>query len=107
MCRPTPAARAPNVFHFRDTNLLCSFGLARLKAQVIYLLRCFFYSTDHNILFDNMKNIVGEFSHLRDDQITNLLLYGKDSLSTEENASVLRFTIDFLKSSEQFDVPLF
>ena len=86
--------------------MVCSCGL-EIESTSHYLLRCSFYSTDRKILFDNVKNIVGEFSHLRDDQITNLLLYSKDSLSTEENASVLRFTIAFLKSSERFDVPLF
>ena len=34
------------------------------------------------------------------------LLYGHDSYSINTNASILKCTITFLKSSERFDIPL-
>ena len=41
-----------------------------------------------------------------DDKLTNLLLYGDNIHSAEVNASILKNTLIFLKSSERFDVPL-
>ena len=49
---------------------------------------------------------VGPLLNLSDDNLVNLLLYGNDRYSVEQNASVLINTIIFLKSSGRFDVPL-
>ena len=44
---------------------------------------------------------------LTDDNLIRLMLYGDDNLSTKLNASILKNTIIFLKTSERFDGPLF
>ena len=58
-------------------------------------------------LLDNIIEIVGSISNLNDDELVKILLYGDEKLSPLENASILKNTIDFLKSSERFDIPLF
>ena len=71
-----------------------------------YLLRCPFYTCIRKALLDNITDIIGPVSDLSDDKLVNLLLYGNDVYSIEQNSSVLLNTIVFLKSSERFDIPL-
>ena len=92
--------------NFRDTiNPLCSCGLA-IESTKHYLLRCSFFSSERKTLVDKVADVIGDISHLSDDKLIDLLLYGSDSLTTEQNACVLRYTIVFLKSSGRFDIPL-
>ena len=93
--------------NFLDTiNPLCSCSL-EIESTGHYLLRCPFYTRIRKTLFDNIIVILGPISNLSDDRLVNLLLYGNNIYSVEENASVLKNTITFLKSSERFDGPLF
>ena len=57
-------------------------------------------------LLDNITNLIGDISNFSDDELTNLLLYGDNIHSIEVNASILKNTLIFLKSSERFGVPL-
>ena len=92
--------------NFRDTiNPLCSCGL-EVENNNHYLLRCPFFIQERKLLLDSVSGVVGAISHLPDEKLTDLLLYGKDSLTSYQNAFVLRSTILFLKSSGRFDVPL-
>ena len=92
--------------NFRDTiNPLCSCGL-EVENNNHYLLRCPFFSQERKVLLDSISVVVGAISHLPDEKLTDLLLYGKDSLTSYQNAFVLRSTILFLKASGRFDVPL-
>ena len=68
----------------------------------IYLI----YTPIRKTLLDNIVDLIGAISNLSDDKLVNLLLYGHDSYSINTNASILKCTITFLKSSERFDIPL-
>ena len=92
--------------NFLDTlNPLCSCSL-EIESTKHYLLRCPFYTPIRKTLIDNITNAIGPISHLSDDKLVNLLLYGSDRYNTEQNSFVLKNTIVFLKSSERFDIPL-
>ena len=82
-------------------NPLCSCSL-EIESTKHYLLRCPFYTPIRKTLIDNITNAIGPISHLSDDKLVNLLLYGSDRYNTEQNSSVLKNTIVFLKSSERF-----
>ena len=95
-------------FHhnFLDTlNPLCSCSL-EIESTSHYLLRCPFYTHIRKTLLDNITNLIGDISNFSDDELTNLLLYGDNIHSIEVNASILKNTLIFLKSSERFGVPL-
>ena len=93
--------------NFLDTpNSLCICGPVS-ESTNHYLLRCPLYTRLRNTLLDNIIEIVGSISNLNDDELVKILLYGDENLSTLENASILKNTIVFLKSSERFDIPLF
>ena len=92
--------------NFLDTiNPLCSCSL-EVESTSHYLLRCPFYTDHRKILLDNLVEIIGTISNLSDDELVNLLLYGKESYEMKVNASILKNTIVFIKSSERFDMPL-
>ena len=92
--------------NFLDTlNPLCSCNL-EIESTSHYLLRCSFFTPIRKTLLDNIVDLIGTISNLSDDKLVNLLLYGHDSYSINTNASILKCTITFLKSSERFDIPL-
>ena len=92
--------------NFLDTlNPLCCCSL-EIESTNHYPLRCSFFTTIRKTLLDNIVDLIGTISNLSDDKLVNLLLYGHDSYSADTNASILKCTITFLKSSERFDIPL-
>ena len=91
--------------NFRNTlNPLCSCSL-EIESTSYYLLRCHFFTHIQRIRLDNIIDIIGDISNFSDDELTNLLLYGNKVHNVEVNASILKNTIIFLKTSETFDVP--
>ena len=92
--------------NFLDTiNPLCSCSI-EIESNSHYLLRCPFFTCIRKTLLDNIVEIIGSVSNLSDDKLVELLLYGNVVYSTENNASILKCTIVFLKSSGRFDMPL-
>ena len=92
--------------NFRDTlNPLCDCG-TDIESISHYLLRCPLYALVRRTLYDDLYDIFGQIPNLPEDKLVNLLLYGNEAHSTEKNASVLKCTIAFLKSSERFATPL-
>ena len=92
--------------NFLDTiNPLCSCSL-EIESCGHYLLRCPFYTCYRKVLLDNIVDLIGTVSNLSDDNLVNLLLYGNEIFDVEVNASILKCTIVFLKSSGRFDMPL-
>ena len=93
--------------NFLDSpNPLCSCNVEN-ESTKHYLLRCPNYAHLRITLLDNIIEIVGSISNLIDDELVQILLYGNNNLSIVENASILTYTIVFLRSSERFDIPLF
>ena len=86
-------------------NPLCSCSL-EIESTTHYLLRCPFYTHLRRTLLDNIIELIGDISNFSDDKLTNLLLYGDSVLNVEVNASILKNTINFLKVSDRFDIPL-
>ena len=80
--------------------------ILKLSLLITISLRCPFYKCIRKALLDNITDIIGPVSDLSDDKLVNLLLYGNDVYSLEQNSPVLLNTIVFLKSSERFDIPL-
>ena len=93
--------------NFRDTlNPLCSCGL-ETESTSHYLLRCTFYTHIRKTLVDSITAIIGPVSNLSDDKMVNILLFGDDAFTADQNSSIMQNTIVFLKLSERFDTPLF
>ena len=92
--------------NFRDQiNPLCSCNL-EIESTDHFLLRCQSFFHSRKVLLDNLVKLVGPIMNLSDSHLIKILLYGDEKFSTETNASILNYTITFLKESERFSVPL-
>ena len=93
--------------NFQDTvNPFCSCG-QEIETTSHFLLHCPLYSDSRTTFLNNIKSIKSDVLEKSDIISTNLLLYGDMSLSTENNTSILNFTIKFLPDSGRFEEPLF
>ena len=104
-----------NVINFKKLSILgwnnlqvLYLKLGKETKSAIFTISCAVLSIRlyEKTLIDNITNAIGPISHLSDDKLVNLLLYGSDRYNTEQNSFVLKNTIVFLKSSERFDIPL-
>ena len=86
-------------------NPLCSCCL-KIESINHYLLRCSFHTCIRKTSLENITAIIWPISDISDDKLVNLLLFGNNVYSVEQNSSVLKNTIIFLKSSERFNILL-
>ena len=103
---------------FKDTvDPMCKCGL-EAEATLHFLLHCRLYSTIRTELLDEcmyiyiyiyiyIYTVALSLTNYPDENHLNILLYGSEYFSIKTNQSVLKSTINFLKSFECFDDPLF
>ena len=93
--------------NFQDTiNPICLCG-QDVETTSHFLLNCPQYVTIRKTFLDKIKMISGDFIEKSDNMLSNILLFGDASLSTENNTFILKSTIDFLLESKRFDESLF
>ena len=93
--------------NFQDTiNPICLCG-QDVETTSHFLLNCPQYVTIRKTFLDKIKMISGDFIEKSDNMLSNILLFGDASLSTENNTLILKSTIEFLLESKRFDEPLF
>jgi len=93
--------------NFQDTiNPICLCG-QDVETTSHFLLNCPQYVTIRKTFLDKIKMISGDFIENSDNMLSNILLFGDASLSTENNTLILKSTIEFLLESKSFDEPLF
>ena len=56
---------------------------------------------------DDLRNIDGDFTSLRDENLTKILLYGYQIHDDKTNQIILMDVILYIKDSQRFDEPLF
>ena len=56
---------------------------------------------------DDLRNIDGDFTSLRDENLTKILLYGYQIYDDKTNQIILMDVILYIKDSQRFDEPLF
>ena len=93
--------------NFRDTlNPLCSCGY-EIGSTSHYLLRYSLYTSSRRTLLESVSAIIGPNDDFSENKLVNILLFGDQHYSPEQNSFILKHTIEFLKVSERFDIPLF
>ena len=92
--------------NFQDTiNPFC-YCRQEIETTTHFLLHCPQYSNNRTTFLNKIKSLINNFQDKNDLALTNLLLYGDMSLSTETNKSILNSTIDFLLETRRFADPL-
>ena len=87
---------------FQDTlNLICNCG-EDIETISHYLLHCPDYLEERKILLNTISCIVPNIFDLNNDQLTEILLYGKEDLDNINNTSILDATINYLIETKRF-----
>ena len=92
---------------FQDTlNPICNCG-EDIETTSHYLLHCQDYLEERKTLLNTIICIVPNIFDFNNDQLTEILLYGKDDLDNINNTSILDATINYLIETKRFNAQLF
>ena len=100
--------REPKFKHsFQDTlNPICNCG-EDIETTSHYLLRCPDYLHERKTLLSTVICIVPNIFDFNNDQLTEMLLYGKEDLDNINNTSILNATINYLIETKRSNAGLF
>ena len=94
-------------YNFRDTlNRLCS-CIIEVESTSHYFLHCHFFDALQAPLMNDLRNIDSDLPTLRDENLTNILLYCNQKYDDKTNQTILMHVIRYIKDSQRFDEPLF
>ena len=92
---------------FEDTlNPICNCG-EDIETTSHYLLHCPEYLQERKTLLNTISCIVPKIFDFNNDQLTEILLYGKGDLDNINNTSILDATINYLIETKRFNAQLF
>ena len=93
--------------NFQDTlNPLCS---CSIEAESIshYFLHCHFFDALPATLMNDLRNTDSDLPTVRDENLTNILLYGNQIYDNKTNQIILMHVIRYINDSQRSDEPLF
>ena len=94
-------------YNFQDTlNPLCSCSI-KAESTSHYFLRCHFFHAMRATLINDLRNIDSDLPTLRNENLTNILLYGNQIYDDNTNQIIVMQVIQYIKDSQRFDEPLF
>ena len=90
--------------NFRDTFFDICNCLRESETTEHYLIRCITFSNERKLLMDSISPILTANNLILLDDFSKVrcLLYGHDSFSHNDNASILRATLKFMDDTERF-----
>ena len=92
---------------FQNTlNVICNCG-EDIETTSHYLLHCQDYLHERKTLLNTVSCIVPNIFDFNNDQLTEILLYGKEDLDNINNTSILDATINYLIETKRFNSELF
>ena len=92
---------------FQDTlNPICNCG-KDIETTSHYLLHCLDCLHERKPLLNTISCIVLNIFDFNNDQLTEILLYGKEDLDNINNTSILDATINYLIETKRFNAELF
>ena len=102
-----PMTRLPlGLSHLREHKFKYSFqdSINPYVTVVTKLNLQFIFSST---IFSTLRNLYSKLFDNIDSLLTNILLFGKGSLNTDQNTAILNATMEFILSTKRFDEPLF
>ena len=92
---------------FQDTlNAICNCS-QDIEPISYYLLHCTDYLHERKTLLNTASCIVPNILNFNNDQLTEILLYGKEDLDNINNTRILDATIKYLIETKRFNAELF
>ena len=91
---------------FQDTlNPICNCG-NDVESAIHFFLHCPLYSNERCTLLNSLVNIDRTQLDNTDFSLTQILLFGNRTFNAIVNTNLKNLTIDFVLSTQRFDVPL-
>ena len=87
-------------------NPLCNCGY-EVESTVYVFLHYPSFTNERSTLFTTLCNLDSKLFGNTDSFVTNILLFGKESLNTNQSMAILNATTEFTLSTKRFDEPLF
>ena len=92
---------------FQDTlNPFCSCDLD-VETNMHFFLNCPLFSNRRCTLLSTVNNIDSSLTNTADTTLTDILLFGKASLDITANTLILNATMNYIISTNRFEVSLF
>ena len=92
---------------FQDTlNPFCSCGLD-VEINTHFFLYCPLFSSQRCTILSTINDIDSSLTNTNDTILTHILLFGKASLDISANTLILNATMNYIISTNRFDVSLF
>ena len=82
----------------------CNSGI---ETTAHFLLQCPIFKTQRQTLFDKIATIDANILRENENNIINILLFGKPNSEDCFNKQILNASIEFILSTERFNIPLF
>ena len=93
--------------NFQDSvDPMCSCN-SGIETTAHFLLRCPNFNTQRQTLFDKIATIDANILRENENNIINILLFGKPNSEDCFNKQILNASIEFILSTERFNIPLF
>ena len=92
---------------FQDSiNPICNCG-NDVESAIHFYLHCPLYSNERCTLLNSLSKIDhNKLLNSTDTSLTQILLFGNSSFTTNDNTKIINLTIDFVLSIKRFDGPL-
>ena len=81
--------------------------LLRLKAQIIFFLRCQTYVSFRTALLNVLSSINYGIVSLRPSALLEVILYGDKMFNDKSNHRILTATINYIKNTQRYEQALF
>ena len=93
--------------NFQDSiDPMCSCN-SGIETTAHFLLHCPNFNTQRQTLFDKIATIDANILIENENNIINILLFGKPNSEDRFNKQILNASIEFILSTERFNIPLF
>ena len=89
-----------------SNNLLCNCGY-EVESTVYFFLHCPLFTDERITFFNTLSNLDRKLFNNTNSLLTNILLFGKESLNTNQNMTILNLTTEFILSTKRFSESLF
>ena len=72
-----------------------------------FLLQCSLLLNKKQVLMNKIRDIDSSLIDQNESSVCYTLLFGKENMNDSENTHIVKATIEFILSTERFNVPLF
>ena len=91
---------------FQDSiNPICNCG-NDVESPIHFFLHSPLYSNERCTLLNSLSKVDHKLLDSTDTSLTQILLFGNSSFTTNDNTKIINLTIDFVLSTKRFDEPL-